>query len=101
MLLEDRILAVGRRIERLAERLRALGYQFAEPQTVAPGPEPETEVGIERIEREVGQLPLAIKLFWRRVGSVNFVGEHADWRGCEYPDPLVVYPPSQALFELD
>ena len=101
MLLEDRILAVGRGIERLAARLPALGYQFADTRAVAPGPEPDTDAAIEHIEREAGALPLSIKLFWRRVGSVNFIGQHPDWDGCEYPDPLLVYPPSRALDELD
>src|SRR5437762_11826246 len=101
MPLEDRILARGRAIERVVVRLHSLGFQFVEPEAVFPGPEPRTEEAIERIEREVGPLPLAIKLFWRRVGSVNFMGAHPDWEGCEYPDPLVVYPPSQAIYELE
>ena len=66
-----------------------------------PRAEPGAEAAIERIERDAGTLPLAIKLFWRRVGSVNFIGEHAGWDGCEYPDPLVVYPPSVAVSELE
>lgn len=101
MHLEHRTLAVGRDIDCIARRLDALGYQFDEPGLVFPGPETNTEAAIARIEREAGALPLAIKLFWRLVGSVNFVGEHADWEGCEYPDPLVIYPPSYAVSELD
>jgi hypothetical protein len=101
MRLEDRILSVGRDLERLAGRLHTLGYQFYEPADVFPGPAPDTESIIVRIEREIGPLPEAIKLFWRRVGSVNFIGEHPDWDGCEYPDPLVVFPPMYALAELE
>jgi hypothetical protein len=99
--LGDRIVSAGRGIELLAQRLRAFGYLFDSPQEVFPGPAPETEQVIERIEREIGPLPLAIKLFWRRVGSVNFMGEHPEWEGCAYPDPLVVFPPIYALDELD
>jgi hypothetical protein len=99
--LEARILTVGQQIAGIARRLRALGYAFDEPSEVFPGPEPETDAAIARIEREIGPLPLAIKLFWRRVGSVNFIGGHDEWGGCEYPDPLVVYPPSMAIDELD
>jgi hypothetical protein len=29
------------------------------------------------------------------------MGSHPEWNGCDYPDPLVVYPPSVALDELD
>jgi hypothetical protein len=101
MQLEDRILAAGRRIESIAERLRSLGYVFDSPDEVFAGPTPDTEGAIERIEREVGSLPLAIKIFWRQVGSVNFMGEHPDWEGCPYPDPIVIYPPVYAIDELD
>src|SRR5689334_11240394 len=38
-----------------------------------PGPETDTEDAIARIEREIGALPLALKIFWRRVGSINFI----------------------------
>jgi hypothetical protein len=55
-------------------------------------------------------LPLALKLFWQRVGSVDFCGAHPDWELLPehpdfepdlYSDPLVVAPPSVALEELD
>src|SRR5690349_10633979 len=101
MAIEDRIVIAGRRIASIAHRLPELGYTFDAPDDAFPGPEPDTDAAIDRIEREVGPLPLAIKLFWRRVGSVNFIGRHEDWDGYEYPDPLVVYPPSQAAFALD
>ena len=32
---------------------------------------------------------------------MNFRGSHPDWRGCDYPDPLVIYPTSAAIHELD
>ncbi len=101
MSLEDRIIAVGVQIGQIARRLFALGYEFEDPSAVFPGPERDTDAAIARIEREAGKLPLAIKHFWSRVGSVNFIGRHTDWTGCEYPDPLFVYPPSMALDELE
>jgi hypothetical protein len=108
MSLEARITKVGKRIEQIAQRLPALGYRFYRPSAAFPGPEPGTEDAIERIEREVGELPLALKLFWRLIGSVDFAAPYRTWRpveypwsGCEYPDPLVVYPPSAAVAELD
>lgn len=99
--LEDRIRRIGRGIERIAGQLQALGYVFEAPAAVFPGPEADTEAAIERIEREAGALPMAIKFFWRLAGSVNFMGGHPDWQGCEYPDPLVIYSPSIAVAELD
>lgn len=101
MSFEDRILVVGTQIGQIASRLSSLGYEFDDPSDVFPGPEEDTDAIIARIERDAGELPLAIKLFWRRVGSVNFIGLQKDWTGCEYPDPLFVYPPSMALDELE
>ena len=108
MSLESRILRVGEQIAEISRRLPALGYQFNRPSGVFPGPEPGTEDAIERIEQEVGKLPLTLKIFWRLVGSVDFTAHYRTWRpvqypwaGCEYPDPLVVYPPSAAIAELD
>jgi hypothetical protein len=50
---------------------------------------------------------VALKLFWRRVGSVNFCGTHPDWEvrsaadWDDYTDPLVVFPPSFSICELE
>ena len=108
MSLKARIIRVGGQIATIAHRLPALGYQFGDPSAAFPGPESGTDEAIERIEREIGTLPLAIKLFWRLVGSVNFMGRHGErtqveypWDACDSPDPLVVYPPSAAIAELD
>jgi hypothetical protein len=101
MTLESRINAVGDAIRFLAKRLTELGYEFDRPSEVLPGPEEGTAAAIARIEREVGAVPLALRLFWHRIGSVNFCGRHPDWQGYEYPDPLFVYPPSAAIGELD
>lgn len=101
MQLELRIRNVGKAIKQIVRNLETLGYQFAEPTEVLPGPESETEIAIERIEREIGDLPASIKIFWRSIGSVNLTGFHPDWRVDIYEDPLVVFPPSIAIYELD
>lgn len=90
---------LGQRIALLIERLRAMGYVFEDPKQVFPGPEIETESIIEKIEREVGEIPEALKLFWRQVGSVNLTGHHPSWTETEFcPDQLIVYPASYALY---
>jgi hypothetical protein len=99
--LERRIRSVGRTLALLSRRLTELGYEFDEPDEVLPGPESDTDAAIARIEREVGRVPLALKLFWRYVGSVNFMGSHPGWVANGYPDPLVVYPPTVAIEELE
>ena len=101
MRLEERILAIGQATSVIADRLNSLGYLFETPSAVFPGPEPDTDAAIARIEHEVGPLPLCLMLFWRLIGNVNFMGQHPQWRGCDYPDALVVFPTSTALSELD
>jgi hypothetical protein len=101
MQLDERIISVGNNLDRLVRRLDDLGYEFYDRTEAFLGPAPDTEASIERIEREIGELPLAIKLFWRLVGSVNFIGDHPQWHGCDYPDPIVIFPPVGALAELD
>lgn len=101
MTLESRINLVGESIRILVKRFTECSFRFARPAEVFPGPENMASAAIARIEREVGTVPLALKLFWQRVGSVDLCGFHPEWKGCAYPDPLVVYPPSVAIQELD
>ena len=98
--LQSRVKHLGSQIEKLCGRLAAAGYVFQYPDEVFPGPKADAVDAIARIEREAGEVPLGLKLFWLHVGSVNLCGAHPTWGGCEYPDPLVVYPPSVALAEL-
>src|SRR5947207_106908 len=101
MTLESRIDLVSNSIRLLVNRLTECGFQFERPADVFPGPESGASAAIARIEREVGAIPLALKLFWQRVGSVDLCGSHPEWRGCDFPDPLLVYPPAVAIQELD
>ena len=45
-------------------------------------------------------MPLALRIWFEEVGQVDLNGTHAEW-SFEYPDPLVVYPPSAAISELN
>jgi hypothetical protein len=101
MTLETRIDWVGNAIRLLVKQLTDRRFRFEHPAEVLPGPENDTRAAIARIESEIGALPVALKLFWQRVGSVDLCGSHPDWAGCNYPDPLVVYPPSVATQELE
>lgn len=100
-LLDTRIRAIHQRLKRIESNLRQLGYEFADDRLVMPGPERGSLDAIARIEAEVGTVPQALKRFWLIVGGVDFSGGHPDWSGCEYPDPLIVEPPSSAVAELD
>jgi len=99
--------SINERIDRIASalpvlvvRLKRLGYQFARSGAVLPGPEPSVNESIDCIESEIGTVPLAISQFWKQIGSVDLCGSHPDWYGCDYPDPLVIDPASQAVAEL-
>lgn len=110
MSLEARIDLLVTKIATLAERLAEFGFEFDEPDEAFPGREDGTDNAIALIEREAGVVPLALRLFWQRVGSINFCGSHPKWEldarhpgfeGDAYPDPLFVFPPSAALAELE
>jgi hypothetical protein len=98
--LENRINGIGEGIRILVHRLTERGFEFERPTEIFPGPERDTSEMIARIEIEVGEVPLALKLFWQNIGSVNLCGSHPDWQGCDNPDALVVFPPSFAIYEL-
>lgn len=107
MSVEDRVDAIGKRLQIISQRLIQRGFEFDHPDEVLPGPESDAAQSIKRIETEVGPLPLSLKLFWLRVGSVNFCGHHPEWdleSNCDsggYRDPVMVYPPSVAVAELE
>jgi hypothetical protein len=100
-LLISKVDALGSRIKALVDQLYREDYVFEYPDEVFPGPSPDAADAISRIEQEAGEVPMALKLFWLRVGSVNLCGAHATWLGCDYPDPLVVSPPAHALPDLE
>ena len=101
MSVQRRVEAIGNSIRSLVQRLSDRGFPFDHPSDVFPGPERDTVAAIVRIERDVGEIPAALKMFWLRVGSVDLCGSHPEWKGCSYPDPLVIYTPSVAIQELD
>lgn len=99
--IDTRLDRVASALPLLIDRLTQLGYRFARPASVLPGPDPKVERSIQRIETEIGPVPYAVSQFWKRIGSVDLCGSHREWSGCDYPDPLVINPVSQAVAELD
>ena len=99
--LPDHIRRVRLRLASLKTHLDDLGYIFDRPDEVLPGPHPETERILNRINEIVGPVPACIASFWREIGSIDFCGHHPDWLGCEYPDPIVVFRPTTAESELE
>ena len=99
--IEARVEAIRRAIVLLVERLHDAGYIFARPNEALPGVEKDVECHITRITGEIGRVPHAVAVFWRQIGSVDLCGHHPEWTGCDYPDPLVVLPSSEAIAELN
>jgi hypothetical protein len=89
-------------ISLLVNRLNNLGYVFGVypdghtkvynyllPHTP---PKPDIDKRIAEFESLKGiySIPLSLRMFWKVVGDVNFIGYHPAWP--KYSDPLVVYP---------
>ena len=93
------IQALPARLRALVRSLQDFGYRFERPDEVLPGPAADVDRQIQRLEGLVGQIPLALAQFYRTVGSIDLAGFHPRWGGCDYPDPLIVYPIDAALEE--
>jgi hypothetical protein len=75
-------------VERLVEALPQLGYVFEEsalgsPLTPATDSTPDD---LDALERDIGTLPLALRIWFEEVGQVNLMGDHPDW-ACTYLEP--------------
>lgn len=93
--------ALRTQLESVKRFLDDSGFVFDFPDEVLPGVDLDTETIVSRVTSEIGEIPETLLCFYREIGSVNFCGHHDGWTGCDYPDPLVIYPPSAALTELD
>ncbi|MBZ0315611.1 MAG: hypothetical protein K8L91_04265 [Anaerolineae bacterium] len=67
---------VRHNIEILTERLRKIGYQFEQPEAAFVPPKQTTLKQIRDFEREVGPVPVSIKMCAEIVGSVDFRGNY-------------------------
>lgn len=83
---------VRQNVERLVERLRDIGYQFAAPDAVFTPPAADIGAQLDDLEGTIGALPLALRCWYEQVGQVNLNGHHPEW-DYDYPDPLVVEAP--------
>ncbi|MFA5994840.1 MAG: hypothetical protein WCW27_04565 [Patescibacteria group bacterium] len=99
MITEKTMFTVKKQITLLVHNLTQMGYVFADPQKIITPPHPETKLMIAAIEQVCGTLPEALKSFYEIVGGVNLIGSHSQWKGCEYPDPLFIYPIADVMSE--
>ncbi|MCK5800633.1 MAG: hypothetical protein KAI47_25770 [Deltaproteobacteria bacterium] len=104
-------------VERLIERLDALGYRFLRRDAALTSVAPTTDDLIAHIEAIAGPLPLAVAAFYRHIGEIDLRGQLAAWEppgplapgspligigheGHAYTDPLVVPPLADLADEL-
>jgi hypothetical protein len=97
---EETMQRVRGNIEHLVNRLTSIGYHFAERPHTLPGSQIQGQ--LDEFEAELGgPLPIALRVWYEIVGSVNFIGSHPEisppgdsvQRGLiAPPDPLVIYP---------
>jgi hypothetical protein len=99
-----------RNVETLTNRLRLMGYQFADPARAYLPPKPGSDLLLAGIEQAAGILPLSLRAWYEVVGEVSFMGSYpglasfADsMHGMTTPqlltDPLVVFPIEGVLEE--
>ncbi len=97
---QETMMGVRHNLELLVSHLQRRGYPFRHPEAVLLLPQPNVEEQIQELERRAGVLPLSLRAFYQVVGSVDFTARNSPWVGCDYPDPLVVFPIQMALHEL-
>jgi hypothetical protein len=85
-------------IERLIERLQAIGYEFEDPEIVFIPPQPNVHEQIASLESLAGVIPLSLRAWYEVVGTVSFRGFHPDWSGF-FAYALVVDPLEYVLEE--
>jgi hypothetical protein len=94
------MLRVRKNVQLLVQRLDEMGYQLHNRGNALQSPAPDLASKIARLESQVGALPLSVYAFYEVVGGVDLMGTHPAWKGCDYPDPLVVFPVEAAIEEL-
>src|SRR4051794_9362937 len=67
---------VRKNVELLHQRLKDLNYQFLNPEIAYMPPKRETINLIRKLERKGGTLPLSVRVFFEKVGTVYFLGSH-------------------------
>src|SRR5207253_1629499 len=58
------------------DRLRSLGYEFAQPREVFAPLTRGERANLQCLERKAGPLPLSLRVFYETVGSVCLMGSH-------------------------
>lgn len=63
-------------VEKITERLKALPFDFENPNEAFEPPDPETIAQLDAFEREIGPVPLSVRAWAEHVGSVQWMGTY-------------------------
>lgn len=99
----------------LVTRLGALGYEFAyqpdpgrrtrcwwgDAYPVYEPPLSDAAARLDTTERELGPMPFSLRAWYEEVGTVNFIGGHANWPDTDVLDSLVVGPLAEMLVDIE
>ena len=90
-------------IDTIYNRLLHIGFIFDTSWEVEPGCgihrlSPETIIGVEQ---KIGSLPLALRLFYQKVGSINLLGTHPEIPLTSYRNPLFILPLHIAIYDYE
>ena len=99
--IEHKINLFVQSVKIIQKNLTELGYKFQNQESAVRNSDYNIEKMFVILENHVGNLPESIKILYRRIGSINFMGHHPSWSGCEYPDPLYIDPFEAAIEELN
>lgn len=106
---EEAMNRISRNTVLLSEKLKSIGYQFGRYSdgSEVPGyrgplsrPTGKTIEQVDQLIAEIGDIPLTLKIFWLRVGEVDFTGHHPDWHSDVLSDAYVVCGVSATFYEL-
>jgi hypothetical protein len=94
---------VRQNVERLHEALSAEGYRFASGDRALVAPAAGVREQLDDVERVMGPIPLAVRVWLEEVGGVNLSGTHPAWQ-FDYTDAFVVqleYPIDEIVEEYE
>jgi hypothetical protein len=84
-------------VEALVEQLPIAGFEFENVPARLFRPSPRAAPQeLDRLEAQIGLLPLALRCWFEEVGQVNLVGRNPTWN-YDLTDPLVVDAPTDYI----
>ena len=84
---------VRHNVEILHQRLKTMNYRFVEPSRAYSPPSNNIDEQVERLDKIIGGIPLALKYCYTIVGEVDFRGSHPKLANYHYDGNLTHFKP--------